>query len=217
MTLVIYYCTVLVCFIFSLVVFKYNKGFKVLPWLMGITVVVEVITGILANIYVINPFGFYHFFLPVAACLFVYFFYSINSNTTIRKILLVALSAYIITSLCLTFFFYRLTDFPGLQINLLGFILISISVYTLLTLEPIYNIPIYKHPVAWICLGIIVFYTGTFFLNGIYNYLVVTKSGNRIIIHSIINNGLNCFMYSCFIVGLLCSHALKKLVSSESS
>ncbi len=112
----------------------------------------------------------------------------------------------------LTFFFYKLTDFPGLQMNLLGFLLISISLYVLLTLEPIYDIPIYKHPVAWICIGIIVFYTGTFFLNGIYNYLVETKSKSRILIHTIINNGLNCFMYSCFIVGLTCSHLLKKYI-----
>ena len=206
----IYYSCVFICFLASLFVYKYNKGLQIFPLMTGLIVVVEAIVGILSRVYVTNPFWLYHFFIPVYACFMAYFFYHIIPEQKTRRILLVAVAAYVLTSLYLSFFFYQFTDFPGLSLNMSGFILISFSMYALLTLESVHNIPIYKHPIAWICMGMIVFYTGTFFLNGVYNYLVVSKSQTRILIHSIINNGLNCFMYSCFTVGLICSHRLKK-------
>ena len=209
----IYYLVVAICFIASLIAYKYNRSFKVLPWLMGTSVIVEAMAAVLTFIYGINPFWLYHIYLLVYSGLMTYFFYHLISEPSIKKILVITFFIYIIISLYLTLFFYSLTDFPGLSMNLLGFLLISCSVYVIFTLEPVNNIPLYKHPVAWICIGIIVFYTGTFFLNGIYNYLILSKSKNRVIIHSIINNGLNCFMYLSFIMGLVCSHRLKKYTS----
>jgi hypothetical protein len=183
---------------------------RIFPWLMGLTVVVEATTGILSYGYNINPYWVYHFGAPLLDSLAAYFFYLNIEDRIIKKTLVVVVAAYVITSLALTFFFYQLTDFPGLSTNLAGIIMIGGSLYVLLTLDPIFNIPIYKHPLAWICIGFIVFNTGTFFLNGIYNYLVESKSESRILIHHIINQGLNCFMYASFMVGLICSHRLKK-------
>ncbi len=206
----IYYGNVMICFIVSLLVFKYQNGFMLFPWVMGLTVVTEMLTATLAYGFNTNPFIVYHFYAPIHFTLMACFFYQLVDSKSIKKIIQASIVVYIVTSISLTLLFYEFTDFPGLMANMTGLLLILISLYVLLTLEPIYNVSIYKHPVAWVCVGMIVFYTGTFFLNGIYNYLIVTKSPNRILIHSVINNGLNCFMYSCFIVGLICSHRLKK-------
>lgn len=207
---IIYFGFVFTCFLVSLFVHKYNKSLRIFPWLMGLTVVVEATTGILSYGYNINPYWVYHFVLPLLDSLAAYFFYLNIEDKIIKKTLVVVVAAYVLTSLALTFFFYQLTDFPGLSSNLAGIIMIGSSLYVLLTLNPIFNIPIYKHPLAWICMGFIVFNTGTFFLNGIYNYLVQSKSDARILIHQIINQGLNCFMYASYMVGLICSHRLKK-------
>ncbi len=206
----IYFALVFVCFLVSLYVHKYDQSLRIFPWLMGLTVIIEAITGILTFRYNINPFWVYHFVSPLLDSLTAYYFYLNIVDKIIKRTLVVVIAAYVLTSLALTVFFYQLTDFPGLPANLAGIIMIGCSLYVLLTLDPIFNIPIYKHPLAWICIGMIVFYTGTFFLNGIYNYLVESKSDARKLIHTIINNGLNCFLYSCFIVGLICSHRLKK-------
>lgn len=150
----------------------------------------------------------YHFNIPIYLVLVSIFFRSHIHELIVRQFLLITLVAYSIMSLTLSVFFYSLSDFPGIQLNVMGIIIIGLCLYVLLTLRPINNIPIYKHPMAWICLGYIVFFSATFFLNGIYNRLVEIDSPLRAKIHLYINTIANCFMYSCFIIGLCFSNFL---------
>lgn len=213
MVKLLYFSSLVVCFLTSLFTYKYNKGLKVFPLLMGTTLAVEIVSHLLSNNR-ISPFPIYHFFIPVNGVMFAYiFYYSVDSKST-RKIISIATGLFVTATLLITVLYYRLADFPGIPLNILGIFSIAMSLFVILTLNPIYEIPIYKHPLTWICLGIIVFFTGTFFLNGIYNYLIETRSRERIMVHNIINNGLNCFMYSCFAIGMICSHRLKKYMQS---
>jgi len=206
----IYYTLLVTSFIVSLLVYRYNKSLTIFSWVLADDVMSDIVAFIMALGFKVNHFIIYHINLPISYALTAYFFYNIINEPTLKKVIIYSVFFYAIVSAGLSIFFYSMKDFPGLQFNLYGFFLILMSAYVLLTLQPIHNIPMYKHPLAWICIGMIVFYTGIFFLNGIYNYLIKTKHEHVVLLHQIINNGLNCLMYIAFTIGLICSHKLKK-------
>jgi hypothetical protein len=157
----------------------------------------------------------YHVTIPVFLILVYIFFKNFIQEPVIRKIVLALIVINTILSIFLTIYFYNFKGFPGIQLNTMGAIMIGMSLYILLTLEPIPRVPIYKHPLAWICLGYIVFFAATFFLNGIYNKLVEDSSPYRSLVHLIFNRYANVFLYSCFIIGLWFSNQLTRKANSQ--
>lgn len=200
----------ILCFLVSLFTYKYIVALKIFPWLLGLGLLTEFLGYAFQNILHIDPFLAYHLSTPLLCLLEGVFYYQAMNEGFFKRILQFILLGFVLASYCLSYFFYHFSGFPGLQLNMGAIILVICSAYVLLTLEPIYHLPIYKHPLAWISMGTIIFYCSIFFLNGIYNYLVQSKSDSRDLIHAIINNGANCIYYSCIIVGLICSHRLKK-------
>ena len=177
---------------------------------LGVIMFTEIISFTLRNVFKTNPFVVYHIMLPLIYGSMALFFYQFIQNKKIKQALFLSVFVLAVFSYTFSICFSSPDSFPGLMINLQGLLIIGISLYVLLTLDPIYDLSIYAHPLFWVCLGSIVFYCGNFFLNGIYNYLVEIGSPLRITTHRIINNGLNCLMYGSFIISFLCSHRLKK-------
>lgn len=152
----------------------------------------------------------YHVNIPIYLVLMYLFFRQHIKEPIIKRILLITVVAFVVLATGLSIFFYKSSSFPGIQLNFMGVILIGTCLYVLLTLNPIENIAIYKHPMAWISIGYIVFFSATFFLNGIFNKLGETGSAHRAFFHTVINTLSNCIMYSCFIIGLYFSNRLTK-------
>lgn len=195
---------------------QYSSTFKWFRLALVLLLVSELIIALLRkSIPFIGPL-IYQINIPLYL-IFIYLFLRDHiQEFIIKQFLLITVVAYCVMCLSLSVFFYTVNDFPGIQLNVMGVIIIGMCLYILLTLDPIGNIPIYKHPMAWICLGYVVFFSATFFLNGIYNHLVETNSPLRSKIHLYINTISNCFMYSCFIVGLYLSNALTKMNKKSS-
>jgi hypothetical protein len=128
----------------------------------------------------------------------------------VKKIISWAAVIYSAGSLILTFFYDQLGDFPEDSITILGVLLIGISLYFLFNLEPIPQVGLYQHPMAWICISLILFYSGHFFLNGIFHFLTENPAPDFLLIHASLSKSLNCLMYFFFLIALLFSHRLKK-------
>lgn len=157
----------------------------------------------------------YHATIPLFLILIYNFFKNFIHEIIIRKIVLILIVLNTALAFGLTVFFYDFKGFPGIQLNAMGALMIGINLYVLLTLEPIPRVPIYKHPMAWICLGYIVFFAATFFLNGIYNKLVESSSPYRSLIHLVINRYSNVFLYGCIIIGLWFSNQLTRQANAQ--
>lgn len=177
--------------------------------------ITDIISAVMGNIYIINPFIIYHMNIPAYYLLTGSFFYFTVSSEKMKKIILVSMMLFIAACIYFSFFFYTKNDFPGIQLNIMGILLIALCSYTLLMIEPLPGVPLFRHPLIWICLSTILFFSGIFLLNGIYNYLVESKSPERRMINFVINNGLNCIMYTSFAIAFYCIHQLKKLGITE--
>lgn len=100
--------------------------------------------------------------------------------------------------------------FPGDNLNLAGTILIIWSIVALFTIKPMENIYIYRLPVFWISVGFLVYYTGNFFHNFIYEYLKASGPDLAEALNDIINKGSNDILYICLSMAFICSDRLTK-------
>lgn len=113
--------------------------------------------------------------------------------------------AFLLISTSISYWYYHYESFPGANINTEGVFICIICTYVLLNLDIRQYDAIYKNPDFWISLGVIVFFAGTFFTNGLYTYLYDMDPVQAKKLFNIINSPLNLIQYSCYIIGFLCA------------
>jgi hypothetical protein len=210
---IIYHTLILACAILSLVVvLDGHKRFLPLCITLFLTEIVEII----AHFAIANDLPFvyiYHIFAGFDyALMATYLFNGINSKN-IRKIVLYSIPIFIGFSFFTSLYFYHFKGFPGLIINIEGFLLVIFSAALLLKLEPAENEKFFLIPDVWICLGILIFFGGTFFFNGIYTKLLNMDEGKAMNLFGMINKPLNNCLYLFVFIGLICLIRKKKSIT----
>lgn len=170
---------------------------------MGLTLVVE----LLAEWSIYSGYKFiwmYHVFVIAEYSLLCLYFikvtvpkYGIYIRYSI--IIFAAVSAGLSASM------YPITHLPGLNINLEGMLLAVICSGVLFNLDSRLHPKIYQHPDFWICCGLLVFYSGTFFSFGLYSQLLALDERQALKLFSVVTKPLNLILYSCLITGFLCA------------
>jgi hypothetical protein len=154
---------------------------------------------------------FYHFYGPMEYIFLALFFYKNQPRRYIRTIILPSIPLFVFLSLALSFSLIGLKGYQGLNTITRGILLILLSIITLFTFEN--DKPFYRVAVFWICTGILIYYSGTFFINGVYNGLLKKYPMEKDYfkkLHGIINVVFNYLLYIFFCIGILCSRPGKK-------
>ncbi|MBL7700398.1 MAG: hypothetical protein JNK79_19690 [Chitinophagaceae bacterium] len=123
----------------------------------------------------------------------------------IRKLVRYSIPLFAIISLSISQWLYHYAVFPGANINTEGIFLCIICTYVLLNLDIHEFSAIHKNPDFWISLGLLVFFAGTFFSNGLFTYILDLDQQRALQLFSIINKPFNLILYACFIIGFLCA------------
>jgi hypothetical protein len=100
---------------------------------------------------------------------------------------------------------YPVMKFPGLNINIEGMLLAVICTGVLFNLDSQAHPQIYQHPDFWICCGLLVFYSGTFFSFGLFSHLLALDEAHALKLFSVVTKPLNLILYGCLITGFLCA------------
>jgi hypothetical protein len=152
------------------------------------------------------PYVFiYHFYIPVEYTLFSLFFRTKTVNKKIDRLILYSIPLYLVTSIILSFFFYHFKEYPSLNFNIEGFLIIIWSVWLLNSFDEFEETSIFMKPALWLCMGLIVFYAGNFIFNAYYNHL---KDTNRVLAENLttyLNNVLNIFLYITMSISFICT------------
>lgn len=209
---ILYNGLVFIAFVLSLVVFfNNNKRFGVLSILLISTFLVEIIVLILIK-KKIDFTWLYHLFNLLEYCLFSLFLVkSVKSKNIIRAVRL-SIFFFILTGFSISFFFYHFKGFPGININIEGFLLSLLCIYILFNLDVDDNTPILRNSDFWICSGILIFFGCTFFFNGILTKILQIGQDKALKLFGIIHKPLNIILYSFIIIGILCLITKKKLI-----
>jgi hypothetical protein len=122
-----------------------------------------------------------------------------------KNVLLASIVLFALTSISVSTWYYHFDSFPGININAEGVLICVVCAYILMTLDIRMFDAIYKHPDFWICLGLLIFFGGTFFSNGLYTYLHDIDPAQAKRLFASINQPLNLILYTCFIIGFVCA------------
>jgi len=208
----VYYSLLLLgCLLGAYLVVKKDKRFLAITMLLAISLGVE----ICAHILIRSKKGFvwiYHLYTPVNYGLFAYYFSQYLANRVIKKLVLWSILAFGIISYTLSITLYHFKDFPGVCITINGLFLTVICVYYLLTAEININLSYFKNPNIWIAIGVLVFFGGTAFYNGVYTKMMQLNRERALELFGIINKPLIIFLYSCINIGLICRLVIKKFI-----
>lgn len=200
-----------VSFALSLWCVKNDKTFWLLSTLLGLSILTELAVYFMYFVLEWKPqfFAVYHIYIPLEYTLLSYFLTQYISSTAAKRLIFISIPIFIIGSLSITI----LTGpfiFPGSNLNAEGILIIVWTMVALFSIKPISDTPIFRLPIFWISVGLLVYYAGGFFFNFTYQYLQETESALARVLNGIINKGLNYILYTFMIIAFLCSNHLKR-------
>lgn len=206
-----YYLFMIAALSCSYLLAKKERRFYILSTLLFLSVITEVIVDVVRAEH-IKCFIIYHIYIPLEYTLMALFFSRQNISISIKRLILFSIPGFVLLSFLLSIFLIKPPQFPSLQFNIEGLLLIATSVYTLFTIE-VYSLkPFYTFPIFWICSGIILFHAGLFLFNGAYNYLLSNETEEARYLHTLINTNLQYLLYLFWIIGFLCRLRKKNFI-----
>lgn len=210
----LYYALLLCSFLLFLKFRRADKKVWPIGWLMAVSFIVEIFVEY--RISRSQPYYFiYHFFGPVEYSFFCFYFSSYLKGI-IRTFILLSIPVFILISFSISYHLVSIGSYGGINLIIRGTLLMAWALICLFNL-PITGVSnIFKLPEFWIVTGVILYYGGVFFMNGLYNGLVKLHPAEKTYykhLHNIINLVFNYFLYMMFCTGILCLPAKKKLSS----
>ena len=189
--------------------YKGDKRFFYLAWLLGITLFVELMAEVLIRLNKEFVWA-YHLYTPFNYAFFALYLRQYISSATVKKLIIFSIVLFFAVSYSLSGFLYDFNDFPGICITINGLLLTAISVYYIFNINQQEGLSFLKNPNIWIVIGILFFFGGTAFFNGVYTKLMNLNKARALNLFGIINKPLNISLYSCINIGLVCRAAIGK-------
>lgn len=209
----IYYTTVAISFLASFVVYfqkDSRRYLRLFPLFLMLTIAVEMgaawlfahkrSTAILYNIFASIEFLFY-----------MYVVREIIKSLRVKKIIFYTACLYLSLGVTNVLFIQKMTSFNSITYAIGCLIISIICFYYFFELFQLpYSVILARQPAFWICAGLLFFYTCSFPIYGLVNFLppdFVTKNIQVFIVL------LNVFLYSSFTIAFLCRIRVKNSTS----
>lgn len=206
----IYYPLLVSGFILGLkTAIKKDGCFFLIAVLLGITLLEESVVGVLR----ITGKSFtwiYHLYTPINFILFALFFRQYINNRVVQQLIVLAVIFILGFDYAISIWLYNFDRFPGLLITVNGFLLTLICIFYLFNISA--DIPFFKNPVVWITIGVLLYFGGTAYFNGVYTKLLNMEEDKALELFGIINQPLNLVLYSCINIGFICCLRQKKYI-----
>ncbi len=160
--------------------------------------------------YRINDNKPYYLYIPLEYCLLVLFYVANTQRVFLKNFLYISIVLYLTICLTLALVHPQFTTYPSLIYNVscvLNTLWVTFLFFELVSID---DLPITDLPLFWIYTSFLIFYSGIFFFNGVYNYFLVTDSLLAKQLRNLINTGLNYVLYATLTYGFLCSKNIKR-------
>ncbi|UAY51549.1 hypothetical protein [Ferruginibacter albus] len=211
LSLIIYYIILFTACILSVIRIKHDRRLLVFAILLITSLSEELLFEVLEYKKVGKNFYFiYHFFAPVYYGLFAYYFSLAVPKGKIRNSIRISIPLFTIATLAISFSQESFKVFPGVQLNIIGVLLIINSLIALFQLDVRDRTPLLRRPIFWISISTLFFYSVLFSLNGFFNYLMKHNFNLAVNLYQLLNNNLNYLYYLLIIIGMLCSKPIQK-------
>lgn len=198
--LIIYYILLFASLLAGVVNLKKVKEFRYLVILIGISILTELGTEIFKR-YNANYYLLYQFYTPLEYGLLGIYFSKYTNNTVLKKSIYISIIVFI--SFCtVSLNTLKNSDYPWLLTIIETILILTFGFITLFQIKAETDVSIFQKPSFWICTGLIIYFSGTFFINGVFNSVL---SNNKLETlknyHLVFNSIFNYLLYIFIIVG----------------
>ncbi len=156
----------------------------------------------------------YHLFNPIEYTLFCLYYLKACEVNKYKNIIRLSIPAFCLTSLLLSTFRYGFHSMPAMNINLEGFLLMILYTHLLFAIETDMYVPVHRYTDFWIAVGVMIFFGGAFVFLGLYPRLFDLNFDATMQLFGVITRPLNIVLYTCIIIGYLCSVRKKNYLTS---
>lgn len=206
----IYYPLLVAGFILGLsTAIKKDSRFFLIAVLLGITLLVESFVGGL-RVAGKSFVWVYHLYTPFNFILFALFFRQYINSRIIKQLIVLAVIFIFVFNYAVSWQMYQFNSFPGLLITVNGFLLMLICIFYFFNISD--DIPFFKNPVVWIAMGVLLYFGGTAYFNGVYTKMLNLEQTKALALFGMINQPLNLVLYSCINIGFICCLRQKKYI-----
>ena len=214
--LIIYYFLLFIAAVLTLLPARYDKSIIWISILLFISLAEELVFEYLVLNSKNQYFIIYHIYVPVYYTLFALYFYQNILIEKVRRFIFWSIILFFLGSISWSFFNTGFSQFPGLQINVAGFLLIILSLIGLYTMDATDRTPILKRSFFWISISTLIFYSSDFIIIGLKSYLSKYDKPLATVLNQFINVGLNYLYYLLIIIGMICSRSTRKYLAHSS-
>jgi len=206
---VIYYILFTTALILSFMAAKENfRGLNYLRILLVVGLVSELIVDAMDH-FTEYPNLFYYIYIPFEFIILSLFFKKSTDNKLLKTVILYSISAYSVIVIGIISY-HSVSDYPGIIYNIGCTFILIWAVTMLFTFEVKNGLTLIKLPFFWICTGLIILYSGVFFYNSVYNYLLEEQTDLAKRLRILVNLNLNYLFYIIWSYAFICSIRLKK-------
>jgi hypothetical protein len=197
-------------FLCSLTLFFRNnvsRYLKLFPFFLLFAVVVESVSEYLVahrhyNTALLSPAT------TLYICFYLYTLYQIIHNRRVKKILIWVIIVYPIICAVNILFIQKPPQFHNLTYSLGGFLIVIASIYYFLELfQAEYTVNLLREPAFWICTGLLLFFTYSFYLYGFSGLRANRKFFKYLYV---LYDVSDIFLYSLFSIAFLCTIRISK-------
>jgi len=158
-----------------------------------------------------NNLLFYNLFTLFEFVFYLFFFWLICRGRKVKRMNFLIMICYLVITLINIFFYQGRHDFHSYT-YILGCILVVVNAiqyfYFLFRLPE--SVSLARNPFFWIAIGLMFYYTCTFSLYGLTNFIIENGYYNKLF--TTIGDILNILLYSLYIIAFLCSINLRRLL-----
>lgn len=186
--------------------------FLTLSVLMAVTLVIELV----AHRLIALGFEFvwlYHLYCPLEYALLVLYLRGTIAKPIFRRVALISIFLFGLASLTFSWYFYRYSFMPGINIGVESILLFTLCTYVLFNLNVDDARPIFLQTDFWICTGFLLFFGVCAFFFGVYTPLFRLNESNALALFGRIVAPLNLLLYLFINFGLICSLPRKKFTT----
>lgn len=203
-SLLVYYGLMILAFFVSIPAGRQDRRLKLLTLLLFFSIVTELVVE-LCKYYNISHRFIYHIYIPLEYLMLCLFIQTQYVSKIIKRMVLATIPLYVFLAAFFSLFILPPPYFPSIQFNIAGLFIILLVITVLFNLKIKDNYSIFRLPFFWIAIGLLLFHSGLFLFNGVYNFLLKTKSDSAAHLQKIVNTNLNYLLYLFWITGFLCS------------
>jgi hypothetical protein len=206
---ILYFCFLSISLVFAIFCKKNEKGIYIFPYLLGSTLLAELLT-VLLSYYKLNFYIVYHFYIPLEYGMWGSYFYIVIDKVLVKKLVRLSIVLFTITSFFCSLTIAKFQHFPSLQLNIEGLLLIIWATFAIFTIEIKHNVGIFSRPIFWVCIAVLIFYSLISSFMGVYNFISKSRADLLKILQFFLLNIPNYILYTSLSIAFICSHRIKK-------